>query len=128
MLKANQYRNSAYINDSLSSFRAHENSISVQSQQDGKLTLHYMLAKAYFVDEYLNNTNYIKRLNTKIWLLLILFSKNKYGLHNISDFYINNKNYNISYIELIKKILDRRIFYKVLNLMKSRLSLHTNVD
>jgi len=128
LLTAHEYKKFAYVNKSLSSFRAHENSISVQSQHDGKLTLHYMLAKAYFVESYLNNSKYIKRLNTKIWLLLILFSKNKYGLEKVSDFYIDNRNYGISYIELLKKILDKKIFIKVLSLLKRRLSVRLNAD
>ncbi len=104
LLTSNQYKNFAFVNEKLSFFRAHKGSISIQSD-DGKLPLHYNLASAYFVENYRNDL--IKKLNVIIWNLLRVYANTstKFNLNKISDFYINNKNFQLDYIFLIKKII-----------------------
>jgi len=71
LLTANQYKNFAFINEKLSFFRAHEGSISIQSD-DGKLPIHYNLASSYFVENYREDLIY--KMNTKIWLFIKRYS------------------------------------------------------
>jgi glycosyltransferase involved in cell wall biosynthesis len=118
LLTANQYKNFAFVNEKLAFFRAHDGSISIQSD-DGKLPLHYMLAKAHFVENYRDDL--ITRLNTNIFLLLQLYKNNKYNFKKISDFYIKNKNNRLSIRYLLKKFLNFRIIKKVFFILLKRI-------
>jgi len=118
LLTAHQYKNFAFVNEKLSFFRAHEGSISIQSN-DGKLPLHYMLVKAYFVENYRDDL--ITRLNTNIFLLLQLYKNNKYNFKKIPDFYTKNTNYGLSIKYLFRKFLNFRIIKKVFSVMLKRI-------
>jgi hypothetical protein len=109
LLTAHQYKNFAFVNEKLAFFRAHEGSISIQSN-DGKLPLHYNLASAYFIENY--RKNLIKKQNGIIYINLKRFknSINKFNIYKIDDFYLNNKNYKIEYIFILVKII--RTFLK----------------
>ena len=104
LLTAHQYKKFAFVNEKLSFFRAHEGSISIQSN-DGKLPLHYNLASAYFVEKY--REDLIKKQNVILWALLKVYknSSKKYNIYKISDFYMKNKDYSLDYIFLFKKII-----------------------
>ncbi len=106
LLTAQQYKNFAFINEKLSFFRAHEDSISIQSN-DGKLPLYYNLASAYFVENY--RKDLISKMNTKILINLKRFRKGakKYKIEKIEDFYINNSNTSINHKYLALKILKK---------------------
>jgi glycosyltransferase involved in cell wall biosynthesis len=104
LLTAHKYKNFAFINEKLSFFRAHDGSISIQSN-DGKLPLHYNLASAYFVEKY--REDLIKKQNVILWNLLRIY-KNisvKFNLFSISDFYMRNNDYRLDYVLLLKKII-----------------------
>lgn len=99
------YDKFAYVDEDLSFFRMHDDSITISSN-DGKIKLMYQLAKAYFIEEhYLDNTHKIEKLNSIIWLFLKVYKNNKYGFTKIEDFYLRNKNFKISYSFLMKFIL-----------------------
>lgn len=104
LLTAHQYKNFAFVNEKLSFFRAHEGSISIQSN-DGKLPLHYNLASAYFIENY--RKDLIKKQNVILWNLLRIYknSSKKFNIDKISDFYMKKENYNLDYILLLKKII-----------------------
>jgi len=104
LLTAHQYKNFAFVNEKLSFFRAHEGSISIQSN-DGKLPLHYNLASAFFVEKY--REDLIKKQNVILWNLLRVYknSSKKFNIYKISDFYMKNKDYSLDYIFLCKKII-----------------------
>ncbi len=106
LLTAHQYKNFAFVNEKLSFFRAHEGSISIQSN-DGKLPLHYNLASSYFVENYRNDL--IKKQNVILWNLLRVYknSSKKFNITTISDFYMENKNYSLDYMLLLKKIIKK---------------------
>lgn len=106
LLTAQQYKNFAFINEKLSFFRAHEDSISIQSN-DGQLSLYYNLASAYFVENY--RKDLISKMNTKILINLKRFRKGakKYKIEKIEDFYINNSNTSINHKYLALKILKK---------------------
>lgn len=116
LLTASKYKKFAFINKKLSFFRAHEDSISVKSY-GAKLNLHYMLAKAYFMEQYMNK-ELIEKFNFQINTLLLNYNLKEFNVHNISDFYIKNTNYSIKeYNHLLSFSKDFNIFYnKVLEL------------
>jgi len=106
LLTAHQYKNFGFVNDKLSFFRAHEGSISIQSN-DGKLPLHYNLASAYFVENY--RSDLIKKQNVIIWNILRIHkhTSRKYGLTKILDFYMNNNNNSLDYLLFFKKVIKK---------------------
>jgi glycosyltransferase involved in cell wall biosynthesis len=90
LLAAEKYNKFAYVDEVISSFRAHSGSISTGSV-DGKLVLHYALAKAYFIEEKRNNL--IGMFNMQLKILLIRHrDSGRYGLNGVLDFYRENKN------------------------------------
>jgi len=106
LLTAHQYKKFAFVEEKLSFFRAHEGSISIQSN-DGKLPLHYNLASAYFVENY--RTDLIKKQNVILWNLLRVYKNTSmnFNITKISDFYIKNTNFKLNYLLLINKILQK---------------------
>lgn len=106
LLTAHQYKNFAFVNEKLSFFRAHEGSISIQSN-DGKLPLHYNLASAYFVENY--RKDLVKKQNVILWNLLRVYknSSRKFNLNKISDFYMINTKFSLDYLLLIKKVIKK---------------------
>lgn len=106
LLTAQHYRNFAFVNDKLSFFRAHEGSISIQSN-DGKLPLHYDLVKAYFVENY--QIDLVKKMNANLWINIKRFKNGvkKYNLDKIENFYLHNSDYKIDWSYLVAKVLKK---------------------
>lgn len=109
LLTANQYKKMAFVSNVLSYFRSHSGSISIEST-DGKLPLHYDMARAYFAETY--RPDLIGLLNVKLFFDLKKYSgAKKFGLENMSDFYVANKNFKVSvfYIgmAIARKVLRR---------------------
>ena len=106
LLTAHQYKNFAFVNEKLSFFRAHDGSISIQSN-DGKLPLHYNLASAYFIENY--RKDLISKQNVILWNLLRVYknSSRKFNLNKISDFYMINTKFSLDYLLLIKKVIKK---------------------
>jgi glycosyltransferase involved in cell wall biosynthesis len=106
LLTANKYKKFAFIDEKLSFFRAHEDSISISSHHC-KLTILYDIAKAHFVEFHLNNVEMKKKFNSLLVLHFLRCRNNRQALKNFSEFYIN-KNIGImtiNWIFLMKKIL-----------------------
>jgi len=103
LLTAHQYKNFAFVNEKLSFFRAHKDSISIQSN-NGKLPLHYNLAAAYFVENY--RKDLIDKMNSNIWINIKRYSiaAQKYNIDAIEKFYMKNKDYRLDYVYLFNKI------------------------
>jgi glycosyltransferase involved in cell wall biosynthesis len=110
LLVSLKYTEFVYIDQTLSRFRSHAGSISVSSS-DGKLPLHYTLATAYFVENY--RTDLIKKLNTKIIVLIVMYNAKKYSLHKIRNYYVSNTKFNVDIFFLVKKAFKRLIRYVV---------------
>ncbi|GGL42132.1 hypothetical protein GCM10009091_25010 [Pseudomonas brenneri] len=111
LLTANQYKKIAYISNPISYFRAHPGSISIESA-DGKLPLHYDMARAHFAEVY--RPDLICVLNSRLFMDLRRYSAAKsFGLERISDFYVENQIFNVSFfyifVAVIRKVL-RRFF------------------
>ncbi|ELP5730584.1 glycosyltransferase family 2 protein [Vibrio vulnificus] len=111
LLTANRYSKFAYVDSVLSRFRAHKGSISVSSS-DGKLPLHYALAKAFFIES--NRPDLLKKYNVELMILLMRYKNSaKYGLNNVADFYLesNSPRYDVLYMV-------SRVFSKLAHLFR----------
>jgi len=105
LLTAAKYPKFVFVKDKLAFFRLHKSCISKISGED-KLMLHYDLAKAYFVENFITATSSIKNFNTILWLDLLKYNGRKYGLYKISDFYMRNKEYSMNIFFIFKKIIN----------------------
>lgn len=99
LLTAKDYKKFAYVNEPLASFRAHNNSITISTKKT-KMVLNYDIAKTYFVDNYIDNVQLIRKFNAILWLHNKIFKTNQ----DISKFYFNNKEYKKDILFLIKHI------------------------
>ena len=107
LLTAHQYGKFAFVNKKFSFFRAHEGSISIQSQND-KLFLCYDIVKAYFIENF--REDLIPKLNAYICLnhKNMSYAK-KYNLNTVENYYLKNRNYRIAWswfaVLIIRKII-----------------------
>jgi len=101
-----------FINEPLSLFREHNESISISTSLSKQVLL-YALAKSYFLENNISEKKIILKNNTYLFLLLIKFRKNELGLKNISSFYLRNKMLNID-----KLFLAITIFRSLFNAFK----------
>jgi glycosyltransferase involved in cell wall biosynthesis len=107
LLTAHHYRKFAFINEKLSFFRAHKDSISLSSSK-GVLILHYDLVKSFFAENF--RPDLIPQLNAIIWLHLNLYScPKKYTINSIRDFYVRNDNFNFSWTWLILHLFRKKM-------------------
>lgn len=106
LLTAHQYKQFSFINKKLSFFRAHEDSISIQSD-DGKLPLHYNLAFAYFVENH--RRDLINKINTNIFIGIKRHcsAAKKFKLNKIECYYMNNNNFSIDYKYFLMKVFKK---------------------
>lgn len=110
LLTAYDYKRFAFVNEVLSFFRSHSGSISVMSKSC-KLPLHYNLARAYFAENY--RPDLIPDLNGRLYINLFRFSDAvDYGVKSIGDFYVNNRDFNVSFIVMIKLVFRRFVSRK----------------
>ncbi|MDQ6990979.1 MAG: glycosyltransferase family 2 protein [Mariprofundaceae bacterium] len=111
LLTANKYHNFAFVNEKLSFFRAHADSISTLSDE-GKLPLHYDLVKAYFIENY--RMELIKKFNVQLLVDIKRHGKSReYCLDKIGNFYLKNTDYSLDFNYLIRKMIStmlKRIF------------------
>lgn len=115
LLTAHKYKKFGFVDEKLSFFRAHEGSISIQSN-DGKLPLYYNLASAYFIENY--RIDLMKKMNTNIWLNIKRFKEGsiKYSLNKVNNFYLLNHDFKISsfylFVKVLKKLLKKFGIFK----------------
>ena len=104
LLTAHQYKAFAFVNEKLSIFRAHSESISIQSNR-GILPLNYNLAMAYFIENY--RKDLVKKFNSKLWMTIIRNQKIaiKCDLNTIENYYIKNLEYSLHYLTIVRKII-----------------------
>ena len=108
LLTGIQYKKYAYVNKKLSFFRAHNNSITVQSKE-GKLPLHYNLAASYFVESH--KKELVSKMNAKIWLDIQRYKKTAklFGLDKVERYYLNNTRLRISFFYIMRKTYKKLI-------------------
>lgn len=108
LLTAKDYPKFAFVNETLSFFRAHEGSISISSNSR-ELSILYQIAKAYFVEKYVRDKKLKKKYNTKLLVFLKYRKRNNIGIKSIKDFYITEHNIQVNYLffasGIIKKLL-----------------------
>lgn len=110
LLTAKDYPKFAFINESLSFFRKHKGSISISSKKSDVNFL-YLIAKAYFVENYIDDYDLKKKFNTKLMIFFIRKWKN-ININKVQDFYFNNRKINIDYSFLVILAL-RKLFKKL---------------
>jgi glycosyltransferase involved in cell wall biosynthesis len=115
LLTANKYPNFAFVNETLSYFRAHSNSISISTNKID-ITLLYYLAKAYFVENYIKEKILTRKFNTKLFLILLRCKSNKLGIRSIRDFYSDRVKIEIDFVYILQLIIN-----KIKNKLKSSL-------
>jgi glycosyltransferase involved in cell wall biosynthesis len=134
LLTTKNYSHFAFVNETLSFFRAHKQSITI-STNSAKLTLLYNLAKANFAENNLSDIRLIRRFNTILLINLFKYRNNDLGLNYISDFYMKSDKQNISVaflterlvkigVKKIKRIIERLFFprrEKLRNLWRAKL-------
>tara|TARA_R110001606_G_scaffold178752_1_gene325430 strand:+ start:13717 stop:14658 length:942 start_codon:yes stop_codon:yes gene_type:complete len=110
LLTANNYSFFGHVAEPLSYFRAHSGSISVSSS-NGKLPLHYALAKSYFVENYLPYE--VNNLAARIQIMLWKYRDSKnYNMKKVSDFF-NFK------VVISKRMIFKFFLVKVVKIVKS---------
>lgn len=85
LLTAKDYSQFAFINEPLSFFRAHKESITISSDKK-ELVFLYHIAKAYFVENYVEDKRLLKRFNAKLSIMCL---KKKFGAASMKDFYFD---------------------------------------
>jgi len=103
LLTAKDYSKFAYVNKTLSFFRAHDASITTSSESY-KLDLLYSIARAYYIENYEKDNKIIKKFNTQLCILLIKYRGNTLGIKSMSDFYLNKKDYPKDYFYLFQRV------------------------
>lgn len=110
LLTASQYKYFVFINEKLSFFRIHKGAITIASDRDELISLYYV-AKAYFVENYVDDIKLIKKFNSNLLGRCLKNILNKYSnLTSIKDYYFNSINYSCSII-----YFTLRLFHKLIN-------------
>lgn len=112
LLTAKDYPKFAFVNESLASFRAHNDSITISSNSI-KLTILYHIAKAHFVENHVDDIRLRRKFNTRLFgICLKNMFKGKYGgVTSVKDFYFKSNNASIDSVYflslLIKQVVKR---------------------
>jgi len=107
LLTAKDYKKYAYIDDTFAKFRAHGDSITISTKKS-KMVLNYDIAKAYFVDNFVDDENLIKRFNGILWLHNKIFTTSS----EIYKFYFRNKNFKINFYFLMFNFFSKNSYIK----------------
>ena len=105
LLTAKDYPRFAFVDETLSFFRAHRKSITISSNKFEVATL-YNIARAYFVENYITDNKLRKKFNAKLLGFLLRWRKN-IRIRKVQDFYFNDYKIEISYMFLGKLILKK---------------------
>ena len=112
LLTAKDYPKFAFVNEALASFRAHNDSISI-STNSLKLTILYNIAKAYFVEHYVDDIRLRRKFNARLFgICMINMFMGKYsGLASVKDFYFKSNNTSIDVVYFLS-LLIRQVVVK----------------
>ena len=106
LLTANKYSHFAFVNETLSYFRAHSNSISISTNKIDVALLYY-LAKAYFVENYINEKRLTRKFNAKLFLNLLRYKSNKLGIKSVRDFYTDGVKIEVDFGYVLQIIINK---------------------
>jgi hypothetical protein len=104
LLTASCYKKFGVVNEPLSMFRDHAGSISTSSGQN-RLTIHYDMAKAYFVQRCKVGKSLRRRFNTLLWVHLQRYRGDSFGIRCLQDFYPAAADTGISISYLIQRVV-----------------------
>lgn len=107
LLTAKDYESFVYINEPLAMFRAHNNSITISTKKT-KIVLNYDIAKAYYVDNYVDDIDVIRKFNSMLWLHDKIFNTSR----DIGRFYFKNNDYKMNFFFMIKNIFTFDVYMK----------------
>jgi len=113
LLTAKDYPKFAFINETLASFRVHNDSITISSNTNSiKPTILYYIAKAHFVENYVDDIRLKRRFNSRLFgVCLKNIFRGKYGgITSVKDFYFKSNNTSIDgvyFLLLILKTLEK---------------------
>ena len=113
LLTAKDYPKFAFVNEKLSFFRAHSDSITV-SAKSSELELLYNLARIYFVDNFVETIELRKKFNTLMYIYFFSrISKYKFdksmNIKTAKNFYFFTDKFQMNYGYLAKVLLDKYI-------------------
>jgi glycosyltransferase involved in cell wall biosynthesis len=93
LLTAKDYPRFAFVNETLASFRAHNDSITISSDSI-KLTILYNIAKAYFVENYISDIKLRRKFNARVFVICLknMFTGKYGGVTSVRDFYLKENN------------------------------------
>jgi len=109
LLTAKDYPEFAFINETLSYFRSHKDSITIST--DNKFLIScYLLAKEYFVENYLLEKGLIKKFNA-----ILLFNTLRYGSGNDFSSIIKDIGLEIDLVYALRRVI-RKLFRSLINI------------
>jgi len=100
LLTAKDYPKFAFINETLSFFRAHKDSITISSDTS-KLSTLYNVAKAHFVENHLVDDKVRRKFNSRL-LGFILLQRKNIKIKKVEDFYTKSSKVYLDYLFLGK--------------------------
>uniref|UniRef100_A0A7V0Z6J5 Glycosyltransferase family 2 protein n=1 Tax=candidate division WOR-3 bacterium TaxID=2052148 RepID=A0A7V0Z6J5_UNCW3 len=107
LLTATDYPKFAFINEPLSFFRAHRDSITISSDKSKFSTL-YNIAKAHFVENYLVDDKLRRKFNSRL-LWFILLNRKNIKIKKVEDFYTKNSKVYLNYL-FLGKLAFKKLF------------------
>lgn len=110
LLTAIKYPKFAFVNETLSFFRSHMESITL-AENKLKTTIRYNAAKAYFVENYVKDIELEKKFNTILLYsyIMSLIKGRRYNIKSIKDFYLNKKYIGVSFLFIGKFIFRKMV-------------------
>jgi glycosyltransferase involved in cell wall biosynthesis len=109
LLTASAYPSCYFIAEPLSRFREHGSSISTSTDKS-RLILLYLVAKAYFVENFVEDGRLRRRFNAILLSNLKRYNNNPLGVREIKDFYPSLDNCTIDRIFFAKHHLRKKIY------------------
>ena len=110
LLTAKDYPKFAFIDETLSSFRVHDNSITITSNR-ARVFLLYFLAMAHFVERHVTNRRLIDEFNTRLFITYYRYKAWELGFRSVNDFYSDHGKYHLKLTYLLYFIV-KRIIHK----------------
>jgi len=106
LLTAKDYPKFAFIDETLSFFRSHQESLTI-STKSSDVAILYNIAKAYFVENYVKDEKLKRKFNTKLFYCYLRNRNNNIGLKSPKDFYVKKDNLCINYGYLLKLLVGK---------------------
>lgn len=105
LLTAQEYKNTAIVNEPLAYFRTHDESISISSSV-GKVALNYDLAKAFFAETYVVDLAVRRKFNSFLFFDLVKYRlvAVSLGIKSIQNFYPTKQKIRFDFIYFANRI------------------------